>query len=270
MKHPTHQAPHSDFPRSVNTSIHDSPVSHPGHGSLTQAPSESGEELERRLILTLEGKIIREYPFEKSTLNIGRRHGNDIQLNDPSLSGRHARISCKPDNVFVEDLGSTNGTLVNGCHITRAALSHGDVIQIGHHHLTYLCENNAPYVPTMFIKAEHDETQFIYSENINNNSIEKGLALAGLRTVSDNPGHAIPVMELRKTYSTIGFRGKRMAVITRATHGYSISMISGSHNRRASDIPLLNGKQLEKESSPLETGDIITIAGYDIEFYFLN
>ncbi|WP_455199018.1 hypothetical protein, partial [Kaarinaea lacus] len=95
-------------------------------------------------------------------------------------------------------------------------------------------------------------------------------SLGGLRTVSTSNAQPLPVMELRKTYSTIGFRGNRMAVISRGNQGYTISAVTGSYNRRASDIPLLNGEQLDKQSGPLQTGDIITIAGYDVEFYFLD
>lgn len=270
MKHPTQHTPHSSYVGKNTPPGHDVLENQPGHGRLAQIPTESTEELQRKLILTLEGKIIREYPIEHNSMSIGRRHGNDIQLNDLTLSGRHALISCIPDYVFIEDLGSTNGTLVNGCHIKKVALEHGDIIQIGHHQLTYLCENNTPYVPTMFIKAEHDETQFIYSDELDKDAILKGFSLGGLRTVNPNQAMPVPVMELRKTYNTIGFRGKRMALITRGTHGYSITAISSTHSRRSSDIPKVNGEQLGDNKRTLTTGDVITIAGYDVEFYFLD
>ncbi|WP_455197964.1 FHA domain-containing protein, partial [Kaarinaea lacus] len=114
MKHPTQQAPHSEFSVSASKPGYVSAETQLENGTQSHVPADSGEDLVHRLILTLEGKIIREYPIEKYSLSIGRRHGNDIQLNDLSLSGRHARITWVPDHVFVEDLDSTNGTLVNG------------------------------------------------------------------------------------------------------------------------------------------------------------
>lgn len=234
---------------------------------VTQMPEAAAGVAERKLILTLEGKIIREFSVGKNNLSIGRKHGNDIQLNDLTLSGRHALISSIPDYVFVEDLGSTNGTLVNGNHVKKVALEHGDVIQIGHHQLTYMCEPETRYEPTMFVKAELDETQFIYGDEIADDLI-KGLALGGLRTIAGINSKA--VMELRKTYNTIGFQGKRMALITRGSEGYSITSVISTRSRRASDVPLVNNEVLGTEQLQLNDGDVINIAGFEVQFYYMT
>ena len=56
-----------------------------------------------KLILTLDGEIVNEYALDAEHLSIGRKHGNDIQLNDLTVSGRHAMInSSLPDQVFAE------------------------------------------------------------------------------------------------------------------------------------------------------------------------
>jgi len=234
---------------------------------ITQTSSASVVEPERKLILTQEGKILREFSIGNHNLSIGRKRDNDIQLNDLTLSGRHALISSIPDYVFIEDLGSTNGTLVNGNHVKKSALEHGDVIQIGHHQLTYMCEPENRYEPTMFVKAEQDETQFIYGDEINH-ALISGLALGGLRTTD---GLATkPVIELRKTYNTIGFQGKRMALITRGSESYSITSVIGTRSRRASDIPYINGKELGTEQLLLNEGDTINIAGFKVQFYYLS
>jgi hypothetical protein len=234
---------------------------------LARIPTAEHTTSDRKLILTLEGEIIREYRIEDCSMSIGRKYGNDIQLNDLTLSGRHALITSIPDYVFIEDLGSTNGTMVNGNHIKKVALEHGDIIQIGHHQLTYLCEAEVRYEPTMFVKAEFDETQLIYAD-IPSDNIIKGLSLGGLRTLNGNVPK--PVMELRKTYNTIGFQGKRMALITRCTKGYSITAVTSTRSRRTTDIPLLNDKPLSAEQHMLEEGDIISIAGFEVQFYFLS
>lgn len=221
----------------------------------------------RRLILTLEGKIIREIPITNRNISIGRKHDNDIQLNDLTLSGRHAQISSVTDYVFIEDLGSTNGTLVNGNHVKKVALEHGDIVQVGHHQLTYMAESENSYEPTMFVKAEYDETQFIYSDDVATSAV-KGLPLGGFRTVGSPL--AKTVMELRKTYNTIGFQGKRVALITRGTSGYYITSVAGTRSRRASDIPRINNTVINTELTLLKENDIITIAGFEVQFFYLS
>jgi pSer/pThr/pTyr-binding forkhead associated (FHA) protein len=225
--------------------------------------------MKSKLILTLDGEIINEYPLESDTLSIGRKHDNDIQLNDLTVSGRHAMIgNPQTDFVFVEDLGSTNGTLVNGNHIKKITLKHGDIIQIGHHQFTYLCEDGAQYEPTMFIKAEMDETQMVLPDWESREESIKGQPLAGLRTL--NGPLARTVMELRKPFSTIGFQGHKMALISRGLDEYTISPVPGSTNRRSSDKPLLNGEELGPSPIALKPKDVINISGFEVEFYYIH
>ena len=68
-----------------------------------------------------------------ATTVVGRDHGNGIQLDgDEFASGRHARIEPRPDGVWVDDLGSTNGTFVNDERITsKRLLAPGDVVRVG-------------------------------------------------------------------------------------------------------------------------------------------
>lgn len=220
-----------------------------------------------KLILTLDGEVINEYPLDKHPISIGRKHGNDIQLNDLTISGRHALINpASSDHITVEDLASTNGTLVNGSHINKAPLKHGDIIQIGHHQFTFLSESGANYEPTMFIKAEMDETQMVLPEWESRADVIKGQPLGGLRTL--NGPLAKTVMELRKPFSTVGFQGKKLALISRGLDGYTITEIKKSNkSRRGTDHPLLNGKSLPAIPVDLKPGDIINIAGFEVEFY---
>ena len=222
-----------------------------------------------KLILTLDGEIINEHPLEAETLSIGRKHDNDIQLNDLTVSGRHAMISCmNPEQTFVEDLGSTNGTLVNGNHIKKIALKHGDIIQMGHHQFTFLNEGGAQYEPTMFIKAEMDETQMVLPDWESREESIKGQPLAGLRTL--NGPLARTVMELRKPFSTIGFQGHKMALISRGLDNYTISPVTISKSRRSSDNALLNAEELGAAPTILKPEDVINISGFEVEFYFIH
>lgn len=222
-----------------------------------------------KLILTLDGEILKEYTLDTEHLSIGRKHGNDIQLNDLTVSGRHAMISASlPDQVFAEDLGSTNGTLVNGNHIKKTVLKHGDIIQIGHHQFTFLSEGETKYEPTMFIKAELDETQMVLPDWESRTESIKGQPLAGLRTL--NGPLARTVMELRKPFSTIGFQGHKLALISRGLNNYSISQVHGSNTRRGTDSALLNGEPLGPVPVDLKPKDVINIAGFEVEFYYIH
>lgn len=218
-----------------------------------------------KLILTLDGAILREFPVNKDSISIGRKHGNDIQINDKTISGRHAMILLNGGETFVEDLGSTNGTMVNGSHISKFLLMHGDIIQIGTHQLTYFNEDKAEYEPTMFVKAEIAPTQIIPGQAGSN---VKGVPLGGARLL--NGPSANTILEMRKPFNTIGFKGMTMAMISRSPSGYTIARLKNHKSKRASDIPMLNGKQLESTPSKLKEHDIIEIAGFQMEFVYIH
>jgi hypothetical protein len=221
-----------------------------------------------KLVICRDGEIIRECFIGKQDISIGRKNSNDIQLNDLAMSGRHARISPISGYVYIEDLGSTNGTTVNGNHIKKVLLEHGDIIQMGQHQITYLNEGRAKFEPTMFFNAEQDKTQIIFSESGEAGNVNTGMPLAGLRERGSS--RTKPVVELRKANSTIGFHGKCLALVTRNDDHYAITAVIGEQSRRATDIPLLNGQALDETQRILFPNDIITIAGFELEFYFLE
>jgi predicted component of type VI protein secretion system len=64
-------------------------------------------------------------------LVIGRGRSADVVLAEPTISRSHAAIGFDASGFFVQDLGSTNGTLVNGAKTQRATLKNKDVIQMG-------------------------------------------------------------------------------------------------------------------------------------------
>jgi pSer/pThr/pTyr-binding forkhead associated (FHA) protein len=97
-----------------------------------------------RLTVHCEGLPVRTYMLDKARITLGRRSGNDIQLDDPAVSGAHAVLLLSQSDylesypvVYLEDAGSTNGTLVNGERIQRRRLHHGDIIRLGQHELRY-------------------------------------------------------------------------------------------------------------------------------------
>ena len=93
-----------------------------------------------KLILSLEGSVIREIHLDKERITIGRRPQNDIQIENLAVSGEHACIVTILNDSFLEDLGSTNGTLVNGNPIKKHILQNNDVVEIGKYKLKYVVE----------------------------------------------------------------------------------------------------------------------------------
>ncbi len=98
----------------------------------------------RSLVVRLDGVTLREYPMDKALLTIGRRSDNHLQLDDPAVSGAHAEVILEASpyledyrEPYLVDLGSTNGTTVNGTRIERHRLISGDLIRIGGHEVLY-------------------------------------------------------------------------------------------------------------------------------------
>jgi pSer/pThr/pTyr-binding forkhead associated (FHA) protein len=115
------------------------------------------------LALHHRGVVIRRYPLEGESVTIGRKSDNDIQLDDPAVSSRHARVRLEQSpyledhlEAILEDLDSTNGTRVNHQAIESQPLKAGDVIHIGHY--TFVYESGEPIPPeqtAIFLPGEH-------------------------------------------------------------------------------------------------------------------
>jgi hypothetical protein len=96
-----------------------------------------------KLILSLDGMVIREYPLTKERTTLGRKPHNDIVIDNLAISGEHAMIMTILNDSFLEDLGSTNGTLVNGQPIKKHFLQNNDVVELGKYKLKYVTEATA-------------------------------------------------------------------------------------------------------------------------------
>jgi len=171
------------------------------------------------------------------------------------------------EHTYVEDLGSTNGTLLNGARITKSVIKHGDVIQMGNYQFTYYENDAEQYEPTMFLKAEIDETRVMSPGQSSGDRI-KGSPLGAVRVL--NGPLAKKVLELRKPFNTLGFNGVKMAVIARESSGYSISGLKSNKLRRASDLPMVNGMSIGMDRTPLGDHDVIELAGTQMEFFLFQ
>ena len=88
------------------------------------------------LILKFEDRVLNEYPVG-SGATIGRLPDNTLIIDNPAVSGHHARVFLEGDRYIVEDLRSKNGTYVNEKHVLRATLQNGDVLLVGKHRLVF-------------------------------------------------------------------------------------------------------------------------------------
>ena len=116
-----------------------------------------------KLILKHEGVTLNTYLLEKEITTLGRKSDNDIQLNDAVASSHHAQVIVKPNqyleghvDVELEDMGSTNGTQVNGRVIKLVELRDGDDIQIGSHHFIFDSEQSVGMDETAIYLPDED------------------------------------------------------------------------------------------------------------------
>lgn len=98
-----------------------------------------------QLALLIDDVVVKLFPLEKPVITIGRDQDNDIQIDSDGVSSRHAQILVKPsqlleghEDIVLEDLGSTNGVLVNDEQVERCELQPNDVITIAWNHFKLL------------------------------------------------------------------------------------------------------------------------------------
>jgi transcriptional regulator with GAF, ATPase, and Fis domain len=123
-----------------------------------KAPENRGEMLHPKLVVTsgpLKGTTI---PLPDGDITIGREASNGVAITDPSVSRKHCVVGCKQERFQVRDLGSRNGTLVNGAGVDEQWLQHGDEIAVGDSTLLFLLEDDdtAPSLSGV----EFEEAQF--------------------------------------------------------------------------------------------------------------
>ena len=106
-----------------------------------------------KLILSMDGLVLKEIPLLKERTTIGRKPHNDIQIDNLAVSGEHAVIVTIMNDCFLEDLGSTNGTLINGAPAKKHFLQNNDVIELGKYKLKFIGEVAAPAAATDFEKT---------------------------------------------------------------------------------------------------------------------
>lgn len=214
-----------------------------------------------KLILSMDGLVLKEIALDKERITIGRKPHNDVQIDNLAISGEHASITTILDDAFLEDRNSTNGTYVNGQSIKKCALQHNDVIELGKYRLKYLADTAATPGQAAIDSSGLGSALTAEEEATTGTGAEGGVDTAGegaVRILSgSSAGRELP---LTKAMTTLGKPGVQVAVITRRPHGYFISHVEGA------SFPVLNGIALDAQARRLSDHDVLEIAGVRMEF----
>jgi pSer/pThr/pTyr-binding forkhead associated (FHA) protein len=210
----------------------------------------------------MDGLVLKEIPLDRERLSIGRKPHNDIQIDNLAISGEHAVIVTILEDSFLEDLNSTNGTLVNGQPVKKHFLRHNDVIELGKYKLKYL---NDP--------AEREAarlTRSNFEPTAGGPTASDGFSSFGPATSRNSPAKARLIIQngvnagkelpLTKDSTSLGKPGVQVASIERRAEGHFLRHVEGAER------PRLNGLPLAGELQPLRDGDRIEIFGIEMQF----
>ena len=206
-----------------------------------------------RLILSMDRQILGEFPLNKARTTIGRRTGNDIHIDNLAISGEHAVVLVGPDGVFLEDLGSTNGTKVNGQSAQKVCLKDGDLVELGKFTLAFRADP-AEFEKTVVLDPGSSPPR----PAVPPRQMATPLPQGEIRVLDGV--HAGRLLDLNKTLMTIGRKGVQVAMISRRPQGFFITHVEGAR------FPVLNGRMLDAQAHALADRDVIDIAGIRLEF----
>ncbi|MDB5742389.1 MAG: domain containing protein [Polaromonas sp.] len=185
-----------------------------------------------KMIISLDGEVLKEVELTKDRTSLGRRPYNDIVIDNMAVSGEHAVLQMSGNEGYIEDLNSTNGTYVNGKTVKKQLLQNNDLIEIGKYRIQYV-----------------NEVQQISSAAGFNGAIKVMSGAAAGRE-----------MALVKAVTTLGKPGVTVAAITRRPNGFVIAHVEGTTQ------PIVNGASLGMDAVALKNGDLIELAGTQMQF----
>ncbi len=237
-----------------------------------------------KLVISMDGVVTKEVQLTKERTTIGRKPHNDVQVDNLAVSGEHAVIYTIRNDSFIEDLDSTNGTLVNGAPIKKHLLKNNDLVELGKHKLKYMSEAAGIATPQDFEKTMVIRNPIVpkpanvdVSKAMTDTAISKTQILTpqGVKPAENEATEVAKIgaiqvltgaasgrsLDLVKTLTTIGKQGEQVAVITKRPTGYFITHVEGVN------FPLLNGKALDDKPQALNDHDIIELAGVKMEFF---
>jgi pSer/pThr/pTyr-binding forkhead associated (FHA) protein len=211
-----------------------------------------------KMIVSIDGVVIKEVQLTKDRTTLGRRPYNDIVIDNLAVSGEHAVLQMMANEVYLEDLNSTNGTYVNGKAVKKQLLQNNDTVEIGKYKIKYINEvANPGYEKTMIIKAGSIPPAPPRVEGAAAGA-ELPTVAAAIKVLSGAAaGREVPLV---KVVTTIGKPGVAVAAITKRPHGFVVAHVEGANK------PTLNGAAIGAEPVTLKNGDLLELAGTQMQF----
>ncbi len=224
-----------------------------------------------KLVIFLDDKVLKEVALNKDRVTLGRRPHNDVVIDNLAVSGEHAVLLRESDGYVVQDLGSTNGSYINGKPIKRAPFREGDSLDIGKYTLRLLSDARASafagsrfapsayagsgYGPTGPRSAGATATATRGLDSAARATAGEGQSMAAMKLRVVNGAAAGTELALDKSRTTFGQRGVMVVSIQRNPRGYELSQVEGEERVR------VNGSALGLVPLVLGPGDVIEMAG---------
>jgi hypothetical protein len=228
-----------------------------------------------KMIVSIDGVVIKEVQLTKDRTTLGRRPYNDIVIDNLAVSGEHAVLQMTGNEVYLEDLNSTNGTYVNGKAVKKQLLQNNDTVEIGKYKIKYINEVAGPtFEKTMVLKAGAvmppvHAPSASPGASVGAPAHASNLAAAQAADLGHQINATIKVLSgaaagrevpLVKVVTTIGKPGVAVAAITKRPHGFVVAHVEGTNK------PTLNGAAIGADPVNLKNGDLLELAGTQMQF----
>ena len=211
-----------------------------------------------KLVVSLDNVVIKEFQITKERTTLGRRPYNDIVIDNLAVSGEHAVLTAAQSDVYIEDLNSTNGTYINGKAVKKQLLSNNDVVEVGKYRIKYLAEDVEDYEKTMILRPGAFGRAPGAVGGMPPPAGPVPMGPASIKVL--NGGAAGREVLLTKVVTTVGKPGVQVASVTKRPGGYVLSHVEGQRR------PSVNGQAVGDDSVALKDGDIIDLAGTQMQF----
>lgn len=206
-----------------------------------------------KMIVSIDDVVIKEVLLTKDRMTLGRRPYNDIVIDNLAVSGEHAVLETSGQAVYLEDLNSTNGTYVNGRAVKKQLLNNGDAVEIGKYQIKYVQEAGSDAAARADARQASPAAPAASSA-----AAATASAHATIKVLSGAAaGREVPLL---KVVTTIGKPGVAVAAITRRQGGFVVHHVEGAGN------PTLNGISIGPDPLALKNGDLIELAGTQMQF----
>ncbi len=209
-----------------------------------------------KLTLSFKGRVIDVFHIEDEKTRIGRDEDCTISIDSLAIAPLQVVITRADDHSYrLKAMDEAFPILVNHEKAEETTLSHGDVIQVGKHTLTFAEDVMDLGTDLSQAVAENQE-----SDESGQKASDEGMPKSGILQIinGDNFGRIIP---LKRNMTRIGHAGGDCAMITRREAGYFISFLEGPNP------PSINRKPIGEQAQLLSDGDIIDVGGTQMQFH---